>query len=175
MGILFAVAAVAILALAGGSSSTKKTTGSGTGGTKEPGKTPTSTTSTALKSASGQLWTAISPFVKPGLDMAVGVATGTGLKFLASPISTAGALLGSEVLLILQGSVKRADQIAKPVIAVSGKVLGFDSKTGVPDTVRVAVDSIVNVNSDAAKLSASELPNMGTIAVPATVIASTGA
>ncbi len=178
MGLLFAVVAIAAVAVLSSSSTPPKPK-------PASAKTPPATATgsgpqpTALVAGNGERWTPISPFVPPGQTMALATAMSLGLKLLTpGAFSTSAAgLLGSEIFLVLQGNQKTADQIALPLVAVSGKVTGVTSSSGgagVQDAVVVAVDTIIDLNSDAAKLPKAALPGTGSILVPAALVASTG-
>lgn len=172
-GILFAVVAVGGLFLLAQSSSKGQTKTPSGGVDTSKGAAPDGAV-LQLGSDTGQTWTPISPFADPGARMAVASATLLGLSLLKSTDATSGSLglLGSEVMLILQGSEKHDDQIAKPLVAVTGKITKVYAMAGASvDTVDVLVDAIVNQNSDASKLPKTALPNLGKLRISALQVA----
>lgn len=161
------VAVGGLFLLAKGSSSAPKKADTGKTGAAPDGVVG------QLGSDTGQTWAPISPFAPPGSTMAIASATLLGLTLLKSTDATSGSLslLGSEIMLILQGSEKHDDQLAKPLIAVTGKVTKVYAMSGATDTVDVAIDAIVNQNSDASKLPKTALPNLGTLRISALQVA----
>jgi hypothetical protein len=167
---LLAVAAIGLFALAQSSSKAQKKTDT-TGGGKGGGTS--AAPQLQLGSDTGQTWTPISPYAPPGADMALATVTLLSMKALNQADVLAGKVdfLASEVLVILQGSEKRADQIAQPLVAATGKVTGIKGSAGSVDMLTVAIDTVVNKNSDAVKLPPTALPNVGTIQLSALQIA----
>lgn len=130
MGLLFAIGAIAAIALLSKSSS---------GASSKPSSN--SSSSIRLKAPSGLNWTAIPYVVAPG-------------RAFVGDVNAASNDIGSDAIVLFSAEIQKGSGVL--LIGVAGSVLHFDpmSRTG----LRIGLQFIAKKNDAAEKLSSDDLP-----------------